>query len=128
VAVVPHTAILSGGFDDFARRVQEQLGVDEIHANRLQISGGRLTGRVDGEIVDGQRKVHLLRTIAEREGFAMADTVAVGDGANDLPMLDAAGIGVAFHAKPLVLQRARCAISHADLSALLYVIGVAEAR
>lgn len=122
------TAILSGGFDYFARRVQEQLGVDEIHANRLQISGGRLTGRVDGEIVDGQRKVHLLRTIAEREGFAMADTVAVGDGANDLPMLDAAGIGVAFHAKPLVLQRARCAISHADLSALLYVIGVAEAR
>ena len=122
------TAILSGGFDYFARRVQEQLGFDEIHANHLQISGGRLTGRVDGEIVDGERKVHLLRAIAEREGFAMADTVAVGDGANDLPMLNAAGIGVAFHAKPLVLQRARCAISRADLSALLYVIGVAEAR
>ena len=121
-----HTAILSGGFDYFARRVQEHLGVSEQHANHLQIRDGRLTGEVDGPIVDGERKVALLRRLAEREGFALGDTVAVGDGANDLPMLAAAGLGVAFHAKPLVRANAPCAVTHAGLDALLYLLGITD--
>ena len=119
-----YTAILSGGFDYFARRVQQQLGIDEVHANRLQIVDGALTGEVEGEIVDGARKEALLRELAAREGFALEDTVAVGDGANDLPMLATAGIGVAFHAKPRVRAEARCAVNRADLDALLLVLGV----
>ena len=119
-----YTVILSGGFDYFARRVQQQLGIDEVHANRLQIVDGALTGEVEGEIVDGARKVALLRELAAREGFALEDTVAVGDGANDLPMLATAGIGVAFHAKPRVRAEARCAVNRADLDALLLVLGV----
>jgi phosphoserine phosphatase len=121
-----YTVILSGGFDYFARRVAQQLGVHEVHANRLQIEDGALTGDVVGEIVDGERKVLLLKEIAAREGFALEDTVAVGDGANDLPMLALAGMGVAFHAKPLVRQRAQLAVSHARLDALLYLLGVPD--
>ncbi|MDP5052689.1 MAG: phosphoserine phosphatase SerB [Congregibacter sp.] len=119
-----YTVILSGGFDYFARLVQSQIGMDEVHANQLQIVQDKLTGEVNGDIVDAQRKVLLLGQIAEREGFAMRDTVAVGDGANDLPMLAAAGLGVAFHAKPLVRKTAPCAINYANLEALLYVLGV----
>lgn len=121
-----HTAILSGGFDYFAHRVARQLGISEIHANHLQIREGQLTGEVDGPIVDGERKAALLQEIARREGFSAADTVAVGDGANDLPMLSAAGLGVAFHAKPLVRERAPCAVSHGDLDSLLYLLGVPD--
>ena len=94
---------------------------------RLHSVGQVLTGAVDGPIVDGERKEQLLREVAAREGFALADTVAVGDGANDLPMLATAGIGVAFHAKPVVRETARCAITHADLDALLYLLGEADA-
>ncbi|GEM_PF-155307 len=120
-----YTVILSGGFDYFARHLQEKLGFHELHANVLQIRDGALTGEVEGEIVDGERKRRLLERIAEEQGLAMNDTVAVGDGANDLPMISAAGLGVAFHAKPLVRERAPVALTHCDLTGLLYVLGVA---
>jgi len=119
-----YTMILSGGFDYFARRLQKQLGVHEVRANHLQIRGGVLTGEVDGAIVDGERKVQFLRAASQARGIPMADTVAVGDGANDLPMLGEAGLGVAFHAKPLVRERAPHAMTHCDLTGLLYLLGV----
>ncbi|WP_439106288.1 phosphoserine phosphatase SerB [Congregibacter sp.] len=118
-----YTVILSGGFDYFAREVQSMIAIDEVHANHLQIIENQLTGDVDGEIVDAERKVMLLKEIAQREGFDMGDTVAVGDGANDLPMLGTAGLGIAFHAKPRVRETAPCAVNIASLEALLYVLG-----
>jgi phosphoserine phosphatase len=121
-----YTLILSGGFDYFAERVRARLGIHALHANHLQIRDGVLTGDVDGAIVDGERKVELLREVAAAQGIAMEDTVAVGDGANDLPMLAAAGMGVAFHAKPLVRERARYAMNHSDLGGLGYLLGVAR--
>lgn len=121
-----YTVILSGGFDYFARRVQQHLGINEVHANCLEIQDGVLTGKVRGQIIDGARKVELLEQVAREQGFAMEDTVTVGDGANDLPMLAAAGLGVAFHAKPLVREQAPCAIMRHDLNALLYLFGVSR--
>jgi phosphoserine phosphatase len=119
-----YTVILSGGFDYFAHKLQQRLGLDEVHANHLHIVDGQLSGEVEGEIVDGERKALLLRQIAALQGIGMEDTVAVGDGANDLPMLAAAGMGVAFHAKPLVREQAPFAMMHADLSALLGILGL----
>lgn len=119
-----YTVILSGGFDYFAEKLQRRLGLDEVHANHLHIVDGQLSGEVEGEIIDGERKALLLHRIAAARGIAMADTVAVGDGANDLPMLAAAGMGVAFHAKPLVRQQAPLAMMHADLSGLLAILGL----
>jgi phosphoserine phosphatase len=121
-----YTAILSGGFDFFARRVQQELIIDEVHSNHLQLRDGAMTGDVDGPIVDGDRKVELLRELARRQGFSMQDTVAVGDGANDLPMLAAAGLGIAFHAKPVVRERAAVALNHSDLGGILTLLGVPE--
>lgn len=118
--------IISGGFDYFGRRLQTQLGFDYMHANRLEIVDGRLTGRVVGEIIDGPRKAGLLREIAAAEGLRLEQTIAVGDGANDLPMLSVAGLGVAFHAKPVVRQQASGAISDMGLDGLLYLIGIRE--
>ena len=118
--------ILSGGFDFFGRRLQEQLGFDYVYANRLEIADGRLTGRVVGPIVDGKRKAELLEEIAAAEGIALHQTIAVGDGANDLPMLGVAGLGVAFHPKPIVAQKAKRAISSVGLDGLLYLIGVRD--
>lgn len=118
--------IISGGFDYFGRRLQEQLGFDYMHANRLEIVDGRLSGRVVGEIIDGPRKAALLREIAAAEGLRLEQTIAVGDGANDLPMLSVAGLGVAFHAKPAVRQQASGAISDMGLDGLLYLIGIRE--
>lgn len=118
--------IISGGFDYFGRRLQDQLGFDYMHANRLEIVDGRLTGRVVGEIIDGPRKAALLREIAAAEGLRLEQTIAVGDGANDLPMLSVAGLGVAFHAKPVVRQQASGAISDMGLDGLLYLIGIRE--
>ena len=122
-----YTVILSGGFDYFARCLQQQLGFHEIHANALQIERCALTGAIDNDIVDGARKRALLEQIAAQQGLSMADTVAVGDGANDLPMIEAAGLGVAFHAKPRVRERAPTALTHCDLAGLLYLLGVSAA-
>jgi phosphoserine phosphatase len=120
------TAILSGGFDFFGRHLQQRLGIDFVFANELEIVDGRLTGRVKGEIVDGVRKAALLRQLAEREGLRLEQTIAVGDGANDLPMLDAAGLGIAFHAKPKVRASAEQVISNLGLDGILYLIGMSD--
>ncbi len=97
-----------------------------MFANELEIEDGRLTGRVRGEIVDGARKAALLRQLAEQEGLRLEQTIAVGDGANDLPMLDAAGLGIAFHAKPRVRVSAEQAISNLGLDGILYLIGMSD--
>jgi len=117
------TAILSGGFSYFARQLQEKLGIDYVFANELEIVDGRLTGVAVEPIVDAQRKADLLRELAQKEGLRLEQTIAVGDGANDLPMLGLAGLGVAFRAKPLVKQSAKQAISTLGLDGILYLLG-----
>jgi len=119
-----HTAILSGGFVYFAQYVQQRLGIDEIHANELEIIDGKVTGRVTGTVVDGKRKAELIQILAAKRGLNMAQVIAVGDGANDLPMLSLAGLGVAIHAKPLVRASADYAISQLGLDALCYLLGL----
>ena len=116
------TAILSGGFNYFAEFLQQKYGFDYSYSNTLEVESGKVTGKVVGEIVNGERKVQHLQNIAKTEGFDLSQTIAVGDGANDLPMLAAAGLGVAFHAKPLVRAQAQHSISHLGLDALLYLI------
>ncbi len=120
------TAILSGGFEYFGRGLQQRLGIDYVFANRLEIKDGRVTGKLLGEIVDGQRKAALLKEIAAVEGLQLEQTIAVGDGANDLPMLSIAGLGIAFHAKPVVRQQAGQTISNVGLDGLLYLIGIRD--
>ena len=120
------TAILSGGFTYFARYLQKRLGMDYVHANELDIENGRVTGRVTGTIVDGERKAQLLRQLAANEGIDLQQVIAVGDGANDLPMLSAAGLGIAFRAKPLVKQSAEQSISTLGLDAILYLLGFSD--
>ncbi len=117
------TAILSGGFTYFGRFLQHELGIDYVFANELEISGGKLTGNYVGDIVDGQKKAELLKNLAFKEGIHLDQVIAVGDGANDLPMLNLAGLGIAFHAKPKVKENARQAISTIGLDAILYLMG-----
>jgi len=117
------TAILSGGFTYFARQLQARLGIDYIFANELEVVDGKCTGNAIEPIVDAQRKADLLRELASKEGLSLEQTIAVGDGANDLPMLAIAGLGVAFRAKPLVKQSAKQAISTLGLDGVLYLLG-----
>ena len=118
--------ILSGGFTFVGDYLKEQLGFDYMHANELDIKDGVVTGKVVGDIVDGEKKAILLRQIAQRENIALEQTIAVGDGANDLPMISIAGLGVAFNAKPVVRLKASNAISSVGLDGLLYLIGIHE--
>ncbi len=117
------TAILSGGFTYFAEYLQKELGIDYVHANQLEIKDGALTGGYIGEIVDGNKKAEFLKAIAEKEGIHINQTIAVGDGANDLPMLNLAGLGIAFHAKPKVKESAESSISSLGLDGVLYLLG-----
>ncbi|HGH3282440.1 phosphoserine phosphatase SerB [Acinetobacter baumannii] len=118
------TAILSGGFQYFAEYLQAKLGIDEVHANVLDVQDGAVTGEVKGVIVDGARKAELLRELANKLGISLEQAMAVGDGANDLPMLAIAGLGVAYRAKPLVRQNANQAISSVGLDGVLYLLGM----
>ena len=120
------TAILSGGFTFFARSLQQRLGIDTVHANELEIVDGKVTGRVIPPIINGTRKADLLSEIARSEGISLEQVVAVGDGANDIPMLNLAGMGIAYRAKPLVRQNADQSISALGLDGLLYLVGVRD--
>ena len=115
--------VVSGGFEEVVVPLAERLGIDHVAANRLEVVEGRLTGRVLGRIVDRQEKVRCLLTWAQQDGVPMERTIAVGDGANDLGMLEAAGLGVAFCAKPVVVEQADAAIHVRDLRAVLQLIG-----
>ncbi len=117
------TAIISGGFTYFGHYLQKKLNIDYVYANTLEIDNHRLTGKVVGQIVDGKRKAELLEIIAKKENIRLEQTIAVGDGANDLPMLGKAGLGIAFRAKPIVRESAKQAISTLGLDAILYLMG-----
>ena len=120
------TAILSGGFQFFAQHLQSRLGIDYVFANDLHVVDGLVSGEVLTPIVDGARKADLLREIAALENISLEQVVAVGDGANDLPMLGIAGMGIAFRAKPLVRETASHAVSFLGLDSLLYLVGVRD--
>jgi phosphoserine phosphatase len=120
------TGVLSGGFTFFGDHLQKKLGVDFVHANVLDVADGAVTGAVRTRIVDGAYKAELIQEIAAREGVPLAQVVAVGDGANDLPMLRLAGLGVAFHAKPVVRAEAKAAMTHVGLDGLLYLLGIPD--
>ena len=120
------TAILSGGFTYFGKYLQQRFGFDYVYANDLEIKDGKLTGKYLGEVVDGRRKAELLRLLCQFEGIDLAQAVAVGDGANDLPMLNLAGLGIAYHAKPKVMATAKQSISTIGLDGLLYFLGLKD--
>lgn len=122
------TALVTGGFTIFAERVARALGFDHVVANRLEAAGGRLTGKVAPPIVTGAGKRDALVALAAARGITPAQAIAVGDGANDLAMLAAAGLGIAFRAKPAVAAAARWRLDHADLTGLLYAQGYRKAE
>jgi phosphoserine phosphatase len=117
-------AVISGGFSVAADALKRRLGIDYAFSNTLEVSKGKLTGRVSGPIVNAQRKAELLETIAQAEGVLLDQVIAVGDGANDLLMLEKAGLGIAFHAKPKLREAADTAISASGLDAILYLLGI----
>ena len=117
------TAILSGGFTYFGHYLKDKLGMDYLYANELEIKDGVLTGGYIGDIVDGNKKAEYLKEIARMEAIDIEQTIAVGDGANDLPMLNLAGLGIAFHAKPKVKDNAQSSISSIGLDGVLYLLG-----
>ena len=120
------TAILSGGFTYFGKHLQQKFGFDYVYANELEIVDGKLTGNCLGEVVDGRRKAELLRLLCQFEGISLEQAVAVGDGANDLPMISLAGLGIAYHAKPKVKANAKQSISTIGLDGILYFLGLKD--
>ena len=118
--------IISGGFDYFGEYLQKRLNLDYVFANVLEIENGKVTGNVTGDIIDGLRKAEILKTIATVENISLQQTIAVGDGANDLPMISIAGLGIAFHAKSIVKENAQRSISSVGLDGLLYLMGISE--
>ena len=120
------TAILSGGFTYFGQYLQNRLGIDYVYANELEIVDGKVTGNVTGTVVDGARKAELLQEIANQEQISLEQVIAVGDGANDLPMLSVAGLGIAFRAKPIVKESAKQSISTLGLDGILYLLGIGD--
>ncbi len=120
------TAICSGGFTPMGRRLQEILGIDYVFANELESRDGKLTGRPSGDIVDGQKKASLMARLADDLSLDLRQVIAIGDGANDLPMIEKAGLGIAFRAKPIVKASAKQALSILGLDAVLYLIGIRD--
>jgi phosphoserine phosphatase len=117
-------AVVSGGFLEVVEPLARELDIDHAHANRLEVRDGRLTGRLVGDIVDRAGKAEALRRFAAEAGLPLSRTVAIGDGANDLDMLRAAGLGVAFNAKPVVREQADTAVNVPYLDAVLYLLGI----
>lgn len=122
------TAVISGGFDFFTGRLKGTLGLDYAFSNSLEIADGKLTGKVLGEIVDGRRKAEILEEIAIKESISLDQVIAIGDGANDLPMLGKAGLGIAFNAKKTVREAANYSISQKSLDSILYLLGIKESE
>jgi phosphoserine phosphatase len=118
--------IISGGFEYFGEYLQNKLGLDYVFANELEIKDGRVTGDITGDIIDGPKKAEILKTIATVENISLQQTIALGDGANDLPMISIAGLGIAYHAKPAVKENAEQSISSVGLDGLLYLMGISE--
>lgn len=121
-------AIISGGFSYFARHFKEQLNLDYAFANELEIKQGKLTGKVEGSIVNAEKKALLIEMLAQQEGIKLDQVVAIGDGANDLPMLAKAGLGIAFHAKDVVKKNAKQHMSHGAMDSILYFLGIPGAK
>jgi phosphoserine phosphatase len=120
--------VVSGGFDCFTSRLQTRLRLDDAFANRLEVQDGRLTGRLVGEIVDGRRKAELLDRMAHKVGTSLDRVLAIGDGANDLPMLERAGLGIAYNAKPAVREVAPATLSVPNLAGVLVLLGYTESE
>jgi phosphoserine phosphatase len=118
------TALISGGFQFAAQALKHRLGLDYAYANQLEVARGALTGRVIDPVVTPARKAELLDVVAQGEGIDLAQTIAIGDGANDLPMLERAGLGIAFHAKPTLQAAADTALTHGGLDRVLYLLGL----
>ncbi|KAB2964636.1 phosphoserine phosphatase SerB [Zoogloea sp.] len=117
------TVLVSGGFTYFTDRLQKQLGFDYAVANQLEVRAGKLTGKVKGDVIDGEAKRHTLQVVRKHHGFAAETVIAAGDGANDLPMLAAAGVGIAYHAKPVVREKATYSLNHSGLDGILNLFG-----